>query len=235
MLTIVPTPIGNLEDISPRAVRALRESAAVYCEDTRRTRTLLTHLGLSKTLHRYHEHHEGSARELLDRLIRGDNVSLVSDSGLPCISDPGRRIVALALDAGVPVTALPGASAVTTALAGSGLPADSFIFLGFLPRSGGRQTRLLKEAAALRRTIVVYESPFRVLALLERAEAALGPDAQACVARELSKVHEEWVRGTIAEVRAVLARRSKQLGEFVVMLHPSNAPSKTARKPSLPL
>ncbi len=225
MLTIVPTPIGNLEDMTPRSVRALNDSSAVYCEDTRRTRALLSHLGISKPLYRYHEHHDVGARGLLERLLRGEDLSLVSDGGLPGISDPGRRIVAMARDAGVPVTALPGASAVTAALAGSGLPGDSFVFLGFLPRSRAKQVRELRGAAALKRTIVVYESPFRVVSLLERAEEALGPDAQACLARELSKKHEEWIRGTVSEVRRTLARREKLLGEFVVMLHPSTRPA----------
>jgi len=224
MLTIVPTPLGNLEDMTPRALKALREASAVYCEDTRRTRALMSHFGISTPLLRYHEQDARDVRGMLERLKSGASLALVSDGGLPCISDPGRRIVAAARRAGLGVTALPGGAAVTTALAASGLPADSFVFLGFMARSRGRQVRDLKEAASLDRTIVVYESPFRVVDLLAAAEEALGAQAQCCVARELSKVHEEWLWGTVAEVRARLAGREKQLGEFVVMLHPRPFP-----------
>ena len=225
MLYIVPTPLGNLEDMPPRALRALREAKAVYCEDTRRTRALMSHFGIATPLLRYHEHDPRSAEQVLERLKTGADLALVSDGGLPGISDPGRRIVALARKAGVAVSALPGPSAVTTALAGSGLPADSFVFLGFLPRSAGRQKRAIAEAASLGRTLVIYESPFRAVELLARAEEALGPRAQACVARELSKVHEEWLSGTVSEVREQLSRRPKLLGEFVVMLHPQEEPA----------
>jgi len=228
MLTIVPTPIGNLEDMPPRSLRALKEAAAVYCEDTRRTRVLMSHFGLSTPLHRYQEHDPRNAAQLLEVLKTGRACALVSDGGLPGISDPGRRVVALARKEGVAVTALPGPSAVTTALAGSGLPADSFVFLGFLPRSAGRQKKALEAAAALRKTLVVYESPFRVVELLKNAEEVLGPKAQACVARELSKIHEEWLSGTLADVRATLEAREKLLGEFVVMIHPDEEPSYAA-------
>jgi 16S rRNA (cytidine1402-2'-O)-methyltransferase len=228
MLTIVPTPIGNLEDMTPRALRALKEASAVYCEDTRRTRQLMSHFGLSTSLLRYDEHDPRGADQLMDRLRAGADCAVVSDGGLPGVSDPGRRIVAMARKENLPVTALPGPCAVVTALAGSGLPADSFVFLGFLPRSAGKQKKVLEAAAALRRTIVIYESPFRVVELLETAEAALGPKAQACVARELSKVHEEYVSGTLGDVRKNLSARDKLLGEFVVMLHPDEEPDHAA-------
>ena len=224
MLSIVPTPLGNLEDMPPRALRALREASAVYCEDTRRTRHLMTHFGLATPVLRYNERDERDNRRLLERLRAGDDIALVSDGGLPCISDPGRRLVALASRDGIPVTVLPGPSAAVAAVAGSGLPGDSFIFLGFLPRAPGKQRRILQETAALGRTMVVYESPFRVNGLLELAEDVLGRQAQTCVARELTKLHEEWLRGTLAEVRARLAVRSELLGEFVVVLHPEEAP-----------
>jgi 16S rRNA (cytidine1402-2'-O)-methyltransferase len=224
MLSIVPTPLGNLEDMPPRALRALREAAAVYCEDTRRTRHLMTHFGLATPVLRYNERDERDHRRLLERLQAGDDLALVSDGGLPCISDPGRRLVALASRSGVPVTVLPGPCAAAAAVAGSGLPGDSFVFLGFLPRAPGKQRRILAETAPLGRTMVVYESPFRVKALLGLAEEVLGQKAQVCVVRELSKVHEEWLRGTLAQVRAALAVRSELLGEFVVVLHPEEAP-----------
>lgn len=220
MLYIVPTPLGNLEDMPPRALRALKEVQAVYCEDTRRTRALMSHFGISTPLLRYHEHNDRSEQDVLVRLQDGRDLALVSDGGLPGISDPGRRIVSLARKAGVPVTALPGGSAVTTALAGSGLPADSFVFLGFLPRTAGKQRKILAEAASLGRTLVIYESPFRVVDLLASAQEALGADAQACVCRELSKIHEEWLTGTVSQVRETLVGRGELRGEFVVMIHP---------------
>jgi len=220
MLAIVPTPLGNLEDMPPRCLRALREAAAVCCEDTRRTRALLSHFGIHTPVLRYNEHDERDRRTLLARLEAGESLALVSDSGLPCISDPGRGLVALARSRGVPVTVLPGPSAAVAAVAGSGLPGDSFVFLGFLPRSDGKQRKVLTEAAALGRTLVLYESPYRVLDLLAQAALALGDQAQACVVRELSKLHEEWLHGSVASVRAELARRPEILGEFVVVLHP---------------
>ncbi len=219
-LYVVPTPLGNLEDMPPRALRALKECSAVYCEDTRRTRQLMSHFGVSTPLLRYDERNARSVSELVDKVRSGKDVALVSDGGLPGVSDPGRRAVFEARKAGLPVTALPGGSAVTTALAGSGLPADSFVFLGFLPRSEGRQKRALEEAAKLEKTIVVYESPFRVVELLQTAQDALGPGAQCCVCRELSKLHEEWLFGSISDVHGRLASRAEQLGEFVIMLNP---------------
>lgn len=224
MLYLVPTPIGHLGDMPPRSVEALKSAAAVYCEDTRRTRILMTHFGIAKPLRRYHEHHEGGVREVLDRLRRGEDVALVSDAGAPCVSDPGQRLVAVARREGIKVTALPGPNAAVTALAGSGLPADSFVFLGFLPRSSNKQRRILRESAALGRTLVIYESPFRVAELLETAKEVLGPEAQASVARELSKVYEEWVGGSLQNVAAEFAARGALKGEFVVMIHPSPAP-----------
>lgn len=219
-LLVVSTPIGNLEDMSPRALRALREACVVYCEDTRRTRALLTRFGISKTVERYDEHGPSSPERLLRRLLEGRPIALVSDGGLPGISDPGRRIVELAHARKIPVTVIPGPCAVTAAVAGSGLPGDSFVFLGFLPRSPGRRRRALKEASALGRTIAVYESPFRMLDLLDLAAEVLGPEASACAAREISKVHEEWLRGPISELRAILGARPELKGEFVVLFHP---------------
>jgi 16S rRNA (cytidine1402-2'-O)-methyltransferase len=225
MLYVVPTPIGNLEDMTARALRVLKESSVVFCEDTRRTRTLMSHFGLTAPLERYDENDERSVDKLLERVRRGDAVSLVSDGGCPGLSDPGRRAVAAARREGLPVTALAGPSAVAAAVAGSGLPGDSFVFLGFLPRAASKRRRILEEAKALGRTIVVYESPFRVVELLEDAEAALGPQAQAVASRELTKIHEEWIRGTVAAVRANLAARAEILGEFVVLFHPEPEPA----------
>ena len=217
MLHIVPTPLGNLEDMTPRARRTLGEVAAVYCEDTRRTRQLMSHFGIGTPLQRYEEQ---AHRRMLEELKSGKPLALVSDGGLPCISDPGWRVVAEAHKSKIAVTALPGGSAVTTALAGSGLPADSFVFLGFLPRSAGKQKKALAAAAALEKTIAIYESPFRVVDLLAVAKEVLGGGAQCCVVRELSKLHEEWVKGSLQQVHDDFAARKEILGEFVVMIHP---------------
>lgn len=225
MLYILPTPIGNLEDMTPRALKALGAVDAVYCEDTRRTRALMTHFGLAKPLRRYDDRREEDARGLLERLTRGENLALVSDGGLPCVSDPGLRAVSLARQAGLAVTALPGANAATAALAGSGLPADSFVFLGFLARAPGKRRRAISEAAVLEKTLVIYESPFRVTQLLEEAQDVLGPLTQTCVVRELSKIHEEWLWGDLADVLELLKSRERLLGEFVVMFHPRPRPS----------
>ena len=220
MLTVVPTPLGNLEDLAPRARRALSQARAVLCEDTRRTRALLASQGIHTPLLRYQDRDPRGLASALERLERGEDLALVSDSGTPVLSDPGLALVSSARRRRIPVTCLPGPFAAAAAVAGSGLPGDSFVFLGFLPRAPGRRRRVLAESAALGRTLVVYESPFRVKDLLEEAERVLGPGASAAVVRELSKLHEEWLFGTLAELRAALAAREKLLGEFVVVLHP---------------
>ncbi len=221
MLSLVPTPIGNLEDITARALTALKTADAVYCEDTRRTRALMTHFGLAKELVRYDEHDPRCLEKMLERLKDGASIALVSDAGSPAISDPGLSIVSRARQEGLAVTALPGPSALTAALAGSGLPADSFVFLGFLPRSSGKRKKILSQAATLKKTVVVYESPFRVAELLSEAADVFGPDALACAAREISKVYEEWISGSLQDVKGALSRKSEVLGEFVVLFHPA--------------
>ncbi len=225
MLFVVPTPLGNLEDMTARSLRVLKESAVVFCEDTRRTRHLMSHFGLGAPLERYDENDPRSVDKLLERVRRGDAVSLVSDGGTPGVSDPGRKAVAAARREGLPVTSLPGPTAVGAAVAGSGLPGDSFLFLGFLPRTASKRRKALEAAKALKRTIVVYESPFRVVEFLDDAVAVLGERAQCVAVRELSKIHEEWIRGTVASVRADLAARAEILGEFVVLFHPDPEPS----------
>ena len=218
MLYLVPTPLGNLEDITQRALRVLGQVKTVYCEDTRRTRALLAHFGIPAPTLRYDEHDERAVERIVERLRAGDDLALVSDSGMPVISDPGLRLVARAREEGLAVVALPGACAAATAVAGSGLPGDSFVFLGFLPRSEGKRRKALAAAAALGRTIVVYESPHRVLELLDDAKAALGPSVRIAAARELSQVYEEWLVGSADDVAATLRGRDKILGEFVVVL-----------------
>lgn len=216
-LYLVPTPLGNLEDVTRRAVRVLGQVKAVYCEDTRRTRGLLTHLGIHAPALRYDERDARGIEAILERLRRGEDLALVSDSGTPVLSDPGLRLVAAAREAGLPVCSLPGPSAVAAAVAGSGLPGGSFVFLGFLPRAQAKRRRALEEAAALGRTVAVYESPFRVLDLLRTIAEVVGPGTRVAAARELTKVYEEWITGTAQEALAKLETRKELLGEFVVV------------------
>jgi len=225
MLFVVPTPLGNLEDMTARSLRVLKESKVIFCEDTRRSRNLMSHFGLNVPLERYDENDPRSIGKMLERVARGDNVSLVSDGGLPGISDPGRKVVAAARRQNLPVTALPGPCAVVTAVAGSGLPGDSFIFLGFLPRTPSKRRKALEASVPLSRTIVLYESPFRVVDLLEDVIMSVGASAQVVAVRELSKIHEEWIRGTAQSVKDDLSSRPEILGEFVIVLHPDPEPS----------
>lgn len=222
-LYLVATPLGNLSDLSERAKSVLASVKAVYCEDTRRTLGLMSHLGLKTPLVRYEDHDPRALARLVERLGRGEDIALVSDAGTPVLSDPGLKAVQAARAARVPVVSVPGPCAAAAAAAASGLPCDSFVFLGFLPRGEGKRRRLLTEAAALGRTLVVYESPYRIKDLMDDAEAVLGPAAQAAVCRELTKLHEEWLTGTVAEVRATLGGRSEILGEFVACFHPEAA------------
>jgi 16S rRNA (cytidine1402-2'-O)-methyltransferase len=224
MLYIVPTPVGNLEDASARCLRVLREVKAVYCEDTRRTLKLLSHHGIHTPVLRYRDRDPRGVDAVLERLRRGEDLALASDSGTPVISDPGLDLVCRAREEGIPVCSIPGPCAAVAALAGSGLPGGSFAFLGFLPRSRSRQAKDLSAAASLGMSLVVYESPFRVLDLLDVAGEVLGPDARAAVCRELSKVHEEWLTGTISSVRKTLQARKELLGEFVLVFHPVDKP-----------
>lgn len=222
MLYIIPTPLGNLGDLTQRAIKALREVRGIYCEDTRRTRQLLSHLDIHVPLYRYREH-PSCTQKILESLRRGEDLALATDGGTPVISDPGLGAVAAARKEGLGVTVLPGPCALISAVAGSGLPGDSFVFLGFLPRSPSRQRKALSQAAALNRTVVLYESPYRVAKLLARAEEVFGPQAQAAVAREMTKLHEEWITGTLESVRAAVEAKGVLLGECCVVLHPASA------------
>jgi 16S rRNA (cytidine1402-2'-O)-methyltransferase len=202
-LHIVATPIGNLEDVTLRALRVLREADWVLAEDTRRTRILLDHFEIAKTPTSLHAHNEASrVEQVLAALEEGRSVALVSDAGTPLVSDPGARLVAAVAAAGHRVDAVPGASALLTALCVSGLDTQRVLFLGFLPRKKGDQTRLLERQRGREETLVLFESPHRVAATFAALERALG-DRPACLARELTKRHEEVLRGTLAE----LARR----------------------------
>jgi 16S rRNA (cytidine1402-2'-O)-methyltransferase len=201
-LAVCATPIGNLEDVTLRVLRELAEADVVLCEDTRRTRVLLQRHGVSARLLSYHEHNEaGRTAEVLPRLQAGERVALVTDAGLPAISDPGARLVAAALDAGVPVTVLPGASAVETALVASGFVADRYEFLGYLPRGAAALDAVWAELRAWPWPAVAFESPRRLPAALASLAAAL-PDRPVAVCRELTKQFEEVVRGPAAEVAA---------------------------------
>ncbi|MBT8336385.1 MAG: 16S rRNA (cytidine(1402)-2'-O)-methyltransferase [Gemmatimonadetes bacterium] len=203
MLHVVATPIGNLADLPPRAARALEDADAVYAEDTRRTATLLRHIGAHTPLRSLHAHNEARrVQEVLTRLDAGESVTLVSDAGTPLISDPGGRLVRAVLDAGHTVVPVPGPSAVLAALVGSGLPADRFAFLGFVPRKGRERSATLDRIVESEETIVVFESPERLVALLADLEARCVGEREACVARELTKLHETFARGTLAELRA---------------------------------
>ncbi len=206
--------------MGPRALEALKKASIIYCEDTRRTRILTSYFGISAPLKRYDEHNPKVIRQMLDELKGGKNIALVSDGGLPGISDPGHKIVALARKENIEALAIPGPSAVVAALAGSGLPADSFIFLGFLPRAPGKRRRILETFSTLQRTIVLYESPFRVKNLMQELFEVFSSKAQCAVAREISKIHEEWFCGNLEEVKNKIDAKEPILGEFVVMIHP---------------
>lgn len=218
MLYIVPTPIGNLRDITLRALDVLQMCDAVLCEDTRRTQTLLTHFQIHKPLYRYNENDERSVARCLDALKSGKNCALVSDCGTPCISDPGWKLVKAAVAAGVVVTALPGPTAMACALSGAGLTGGAFTFLGFLPRKPGKAAKLLTQAAALKHPVLVYESPYRVVKMLTLIANTLGPATPVVAAREISKVYEEYARGTARELAEQFSQKSKVQGEFVLVI-----------------
>jgi 16S rRNA (cytidine1402-2'-O)-methyltransferase len=222
-LSIVATPIGNLEDITLRAIRRLREATLIACEDTRHTRKLLDHLGIAVRTVSYHEHNESSrAAELVEAVQRGEHVALVSDAGTPLLSDPGFRVVRAALDAGLPVDVIPGPSALLTALTGSGMGGGEFYFGGFLPAKRTQRTKTLQGVCSLDATLVFYEAPHRILETLEDIAVQL-PGRPVCAARELTKLHEEWLRGTPSAVAAVLRKKDAVKGEFTLVLGKAEA------------
>ena len=218
LLVLVPTPVGNLEDLTFRALRLLKEADVVACEDTRTTGKLFQHYGIGTPKLSFHTHNEhGRVAQLVERMKAGETVALVSDAGTPAISDPGFLLVRAAAEAGVRVEALPGPTAFVPALVASGLPTDRFVFEGFLPHKKGRQTRL-KALAEEARTVVLYESPHRLVKLLGQLAEFLDPERPAAVARELSKLHEEVRRGTVAELAAWYGDQPKVRGEIVVVV-----------------
>jgi len=217
-LIVVATPIGNLDDLSPRARQALAEADLVLCEDTRHTGRLLSGLGLDRRLMSLHEHNErGRVAGLLEMLEQGATLALASDAGTPLISDPGYLLVRDAVAAGIAVEHRPGPSAVTTALVLSGLPPYPYTFAGFPPRKRGKRRRFYHRFAGLDHTLVLFESPHRLLASLDDAAIELG-SRRAAIARELTKLHEEVLRGRIVELREVLAGRPALKGEFTLVI-----------------
>ena len=216
-LYIVPTPVGNLEDITLRALRVLREADVILAEDTRTTGVLLKHYDIHNHLmshHKFNEH--GTSAQVVEHLRAGQTVALVSDAGTPGISDPGFFLVREAVAAGIEVQCLPGATAFVPALVDSALPDDRFCFEGFLPQKKGRQTRLAALAGETR-TMVFYESPHRLVKTLEQLAQVLAPDRKACVVREISKVHEECVRGSLQELAAHFTDQPPR-GEIVIVV-----------------
>lgn len=216
-LFIVPTPIGNLEDITLRAINTLKEVDLILAEDTRTSSFLLKHLGISKPLKSYHQHNEHKILdELISQLNSGKNIALISDAGTPGISDPGFLLIREAIEKNISIISLPGATAFVPALINSGLPCNEFSFYGFLPQKKGRQTRL-KLLELEEKTFIVYESPFRLVKLLQELQQHLGNSRKACVCRELTKLFEETKRGTLEEL--ILFYNSKPVkGEIVVVV-----------------
>lgn len=217
MLYVVPTPIGNLEDITVRALRVLQEVSVIWAEDTRTSRKLLDHYSISTPMRAYHAFNEhGMVDRITGELSAGATYALISDAGTPGISDPGFLLVRACVQRGIPVECLPGPTAFVPALVASGIPCDAFHYEGFLPHKKGRQTRL-KYLAALENTFVLYESPHRLLRCLEELAAHCGPERMACVARELSKKHEEVKTAPIVDLQTHFAAKEVK-GEIVVVV-----------------
>lgn len=224
-LYVIPTPIGNLEDITLRALRILKEVSFILAEDTRTTSFLLKHYEIGTRLvshHKFNEH--ATVERIVNQILAGEQVALVSDAGTPAISDPGYLVVKHCIDAGIEVECLPGATAFVPAIVASGLPNDRFCFEGFLPHKKGRQTRLMQLAQETR-TMILYESPFRLIKTLEQLGQHLGDSRKCCVSREISKLHEENVRGTIAEVLQYFSNKSVK-GEIVITVEGLNTKEK---------
>lgn len=217
-LYLIPTPIGNLEDITLRSLRILKEVSLILAEDTRTTGNLLKHYDIKNRLQAFHIHNEHQVLTgIVERLAAGEAMALVSDAGTPAISDPGFLLVRECLKNNIEVESLPGATAFVPALVQSGFPTDRFFFEGFLPHKKGRQTRL-KELAAMPYTLVFYESPHRLVKTLEQFSEFFGPETPVSVSRELTKIHEENVRGTLTEVTEYFMNKSAVKGEIVVVV-----------------
>jgi 16S rRNA (cytidine1402-2'-O)-methyltransferase len=228
-LVIVATPIGNLSDISPRALEALRTADLIACEDTRQTLKLLNHFGIQKPLVSYHDfNEEKKAAELGEKIRNGSNIAIVSDAGTPGISDPGYRLVRYCRERGLRVLSIPGANAAVTALAASGLPSDEFFFAGFLPSKKGARRDKLDSLRSMRATLIFYEAPHRIEVTLTDLLEVLG-DREVCIARELTKLHEEFLFGKLSEI----VGKVKALGEFVIVVAGSAEDDQPEKKPEL--
>ena len=228
-LVIVATPIGNLSDISPRALDALRNADLIACEDTRLTLKLLNHFGIRKPLTSYHDFNEKEkASELGKKIEAGSTIALVSDAGTPGISDPGYRLVRYCREQGFHVSVIPGPSAAIAALAASGLPSDEFFFAGFLPSKKSTRREKLESLRSLPCTVIFYEAPHRITGMLTDLLEVFG-DRETCVARELTKLHEEVLFGKLSEICILV----KPLGEFVIVIHGNEAPTEPSSKPPL--
>ncbi len=218
-LYLVGTPIGNLEDISLRALRILKEVGLIACEDTRQTAKLLNHYGIETRTISYHEHNELTrSAELIMHLEQGHSIALVTDAGMPGVSDPGFRLVSLAIRHKIPVVPIPGASAFLSALVASGLPTDSFVFHGFLPSKLGQRRKLLEEIQHSTQTHIFYEAPHRLLGALEDIVEVLGANRRVVVAREVTKIYEEFVRVTAAEALEDFKKRDEVRGEITLLV-----------------
>jgi 16S rRNA (cytidine1402-2'-O)-methyltransferase len=218
-LYVVATPIGSLEDITLRALRVLRQADLIACEDTRHTQKLLNHFEIKTPTQSYHEHNEAArTQELVKRVAAGESVALVSDAGMPGVSDPGERVIRAVIERGLNVVVVPGASALVSALVVSGLSTEQFRFVGFLPPRSGERRSVLEGLASVTETLVFYEAPHRITEMLNDLAKILGPDRKVAVARELTKVHEEFLRGTTAEVSREMARRGPAKGEITVIV-----------------
>jgi 16S rRNA (cytidine1402-2'-O)-methyltransferase len=223
-LYLVATPIGNLEDITFRAIRTLKEVDLIAAEDTRHSRKLLSHYGIAAKMTPYHDHNEQLKTDyLLEKLNEGLNIAIITDAGTPCIADPGYRIVKAATEQGIRVVPIPGASALAAALSASGLPTDRFVFEGFLPAKSGRRKTRLADLKSEERVIVIYEAPHRLVATLTEMAEVLG-ERPAVVARELTKIHEEFRSGSLSELTEHFAKNPPK-GEIVILLHPQEAES----------
>jgi 16S rRNA (cytidine1402-2'-O)-methyltransferase len=228
-LYLVATPIGNLEDITLRALRVLKEADVIACEDTRQTQKLLNHYGIATRTTSYHEHNEMTrAAELVLDLEQGARIALVTDAGMPGISDPGFRLISVAIRHHIPVVPIPGASAFLAALVASGLPTDSFRFSGFLPAKRGQRRQVLESIRESPRAQVFYEAPHRVKETLEDVVEILGGERHVVVAREVTKIHEEFLRGPAREVLAVLMARADIKGEITLLIGKMEAAEKKA-------
>ena len=237
-LYLVGTPIGNLEDITLRALRTLKEADLIACEDTRQTMKLLNHYGIEKPTVSYHEHNELTrSAELIVHLERGDNIAMVSDAGMPGVSDPGYRLVHLAVRHHINVVPIPGASAFLSALVASGLPTDSFHFNGFLPAKEGARRTALESMLTSSRTQIFYEAPHRIIDTLRDVVEVFGAERQVVIAREVTKLHEEFLRGRASEVLARLQERGEIRGEITLLIgkaeesaHPEPTSKKVAQR-----